>query len=375
MKIKQVELINFNSKKILKDELRIQKNLVKLEFANKKSELKKSLVEQKLKGDEKKKAFKNLKGKIEDAKKSKVLKINEITNNYQELIKKAILKEKEIIKIKQTNEEKNLRKQKVLEFKKNINQEILANKKILKNIEISADDKKTAIQNIKNLKKNRENQIDIWYQSVKLDFFENLGYKILLTLRVGKKYFLNLWDEFVANYPTFAQFMLFWLLSTGVTILQLIMLPIFKEIFNQTNLANIAFQFGQIGKNLKGDPYFMFDYPVGQIAAGGGGLSYFLAVQISLAIAQIINFFVQKSVTFKSKNNVWIAAMWYFIAYVVITLVAAAAQGLYKTPIYSFFEKAEVIADFITMLINSTISFWVFFPIMKIIFKEKTTKE
>jgi len=28
-------------------------------------------------------------------------------------------------------------------------------------------------------------------------------------------------------------------------------------------------------------------------------------------------------------------------------------------------------ADIITMLINSVISFWVFFPIMKIIFKQK----
>jgi hypothetical protein len=31
----------------------------------------------------------------------------------------------------------------------------------------------------------------------------------------------------------------------------------------------------------------------------------------------------------------------------------------------------ELIADFITMIINSAISFWVFFPIFKVIFKQK----
>ncbi len=118
-------------------------------------------------------------------------------------------------------------------------------------------------------------------------------------------------------------------------------------------------------------------YPAGQISdGGGGGLAYFLAVQITLAVAQIINFFLQRNITFKSNTSPWIAAMWYFIAYVVITFVAAAAQGFYKVPVYDFFmdslgwgSTGETVADVVTMVINSAISFWVFFPIFKIIFK------
>src|SRR5690606_5619200 len=111
----------------------------------------------------------------------------------------------------------------------------------------------------------------------------------------------------------------------------------------------------------------------------GGGLAYFLAVQITLAIAQIINFFAQRSITFKSNSNIWQAAFWYVVAYIIITIGAAAAQGFYKAPIYNLFINTwemgavgETTADVITMIINSAISFWVFFPIFKVIFKQKS---
>jgi putative flippase GtrA len=161
-------------------------------------------------------------------------------------------------------------------------------------------------------------------------------------------------------------------------------MPIFKALFGKTALIDVSFQIFQIGHNLNGSNYYMFDYASGPIAdGGGGGLAYFLAVEITLAIAQVINFFAQRKITFKANNNVWWSAMWYVIAYIGITLIAAAAQGLYKAPIYTLFMDAwgmgvtgETIADVITMIINSAISFWVFFPIFRLIFKQnKTTEE
>ena len=70
-------------------------------------------------------------------------------------------------------------------------------------------------------------------------------------------------------------------------------------------------------------------------------------------------------------------AIWYFIAWVIISIGAAALQGLYKTPIYNFCMDSlgkhlgMISADSIVMIINSTISFWIFFPILKIIFKSE----
>jgi putative flippase GtrA len=189
----------------------------------------------------------------------------------------------------------------------------------------------------------------------------------------------NLWKNFKEKHPNSAQFIVFFALSNGVTLLQLILMPALKGAFLNTSLVDMNFQILQIGRNFDGSDYYVFNYAAGSLSSGGGGgLAYFLAVQITLAIAQIINFFAQRSITFKSNSNVWRAAFWYVLAYIIISIGAAAAQGLYKAPIYNLFMNVwnmnslgETIADFITMIINSSISFWVFFPIFKVIFKNK----
>ncbi|WP_066586779.1 hypothetical protein [Cellulomonas timonensis] len=185
------------------------------------------------------------------------------------------------------------------------------------------------------------------------------------------------WGRFATARPGVAQFAVFFLLSNGITVLQLALMPLIKWVFGMTALVDTAFQIWPIGSTPDGSQYFIFDYAAGALPAGGGGLAYFLAVQITLLIAQVINFFAQRNITFKSNSSITKAAIWYTIAYVVITLIAAAAQGLYKTPIYDLFidtwglgGTGETLADFVTMIINSAISFWVFFPIFKVIFKQ-----
>ena len=192
----------------------------------------------------------------------------------------------------------------------------------------------------------------------------------------------NIWTKFKTKYPTIAEFIVFFIISNGVTVLQMIMMPVFKAIFNMTSLVTVNFQILPVGHNLDGSIYYVFDYAKGIISnGGGGGLAYFLAVEITLLIAQTINFFLQRNVTFKSNSGIVKAAVWYFIAWLIISIGASALQGLYKIPIYNFFISGvgtglgTTIADIITMLINSAISFWVFFPIMKIIFKNDDNKD
>lgn len=188
---------------------------------------------------------------------------------------------------------------------------------------------------------------------------------------------VSLWKRFEARFPSVAQFLVFFMLSNGITVLQMAVMPILKGIFEQTPLVATDFRIWPVGKNLDGSPFYVFNYPAGTImGGGGGGLAYFLAVQITIGIAQVINFFAQRNITFKSNGNPWRSALWYVIAYLFISVGAAAAQGLYKVPIYDLFMNAwgmgaagETLADFVTMIINSAISFWVFFPIFKLIFK------
>ncbi|XOQ13362.1 MAG: GtrA domain-containing protein [Shouchella clausii] len=194
---------------------------------------------------------------------------------------------------------------------------------------------------------------------------------------------LGFWSRYKEKHPNVAQFLVFFVLSNGITVLQLVLMPVFKGIFAQTSLVATSFQVLQFGQNFDGSPYYVFDYAAGALSTGGGGgLAYFLAVQLTIAIAQIINFFAQRSITFKSNSNIWKAAFWYVVAYIIITIGAAAAQGFYKAPIYNLLMNTwgmgsfgETAADAITMIINSAISFWVFFPIFKLIFKQEPEKQ
>ena len=188
------------------------------------------------------------------------------------------------------------------------------------------------------------------------------------------------WTAFEDKHTTAAQFIIFFILSNGITVLQLVLMPAFKAMFAHTSLVDTAFQFLPVGVS-NGHTVFLFDYPAGSMSVGGGGgLAYFLAVEITLLIAQVINFFAQRNVTFKSNASMGKAAFWYAIAYVVITIAAAALQVLYKDPIYAWAISTmgaggETFADVITMIINAAISFWVFFPIFKVIFKQEPVEE
>ncbi|MEK6453358.1 hypothetical protein [Caldifermentibacillus hisashii] len=193
---------------------------------------------------------------------------------------------------------------------------------------------------------------------------------------------IDIWVKYKEKHPNIAQFLVFFMLSNGVTVLQFVLMPLLKSFFGQTPLVDTNFQIMQFGHNFDGSPYYVFDYAAGSLSnGGGGGLAYFLAVQITIGIAQVINFFAQRNITFKSNSNIWKAAFWYVVAYILITIGAAAAQGFYKAPIYNLLmntwgwgSAGETTADIITMLINSAISFWVFFPIFKIIFKNESEK-
>lgn len=187
------------------------------------------------------------------------------------------------------------------------------------------------------------------------------------------------WRRFQNDHPELSKFLMFFVLSNGVTVLQLALMPVFRWGFDTfTDLVNVDFQVFPVGSDVGGGRYFMFDYAAGALPTGGGGLAYFLAVQITLLIAQVLNFFAQRNITFKSNTSPWVAAGWYALAYIVITFIAAAAQGFYKAPIYDLLMNAwgwgstgELVADVVTMIINAAISFWVFYPIFKVIFRQK----
>ena len=105
------------------------------------------------------------------------------------------------------------------------------------------------------------------------------------------------WRKFCDKYPQISEFLVFFIISNGVTVLQMILMPLIKYLFSFTDLVNTAFQVLPIGQNLDGSRYYVFDYAAGSISqGGGGGMAYFLAVEITL----FVPFFVYEAKLTKS---------------------------------------------------------------------------
>lgn len=191
-----------------------------------------------------------------------------------------------------------------------------------------------------------------------------------------------------------AEFIRYFMVGNIVTVIQFIILPVLQLIFKNTNLINTDFRFlGPIGaadkiitleNGLKVfDPYYVFNFTAGPIGSSiertlngisgqylsRGGLAYFLAMFITLVIAQILTFIMQRKVAFKSNSNLLKAIIWFVIATIIITLGQNALYGLYQPWLYGTFGDA--IGGIAASFVQALISFWVFYPIFKIIFKKE----
>ena len=62
----------------------------------------------------------------------------------------------------------------------------------------------------------------------------------------------NPWTRFRDKHPGTAQFLVFFMLSNGITVLQMIIMPVFKGLFGMTDLVNTTFQILPAGHNLTG---------------------------------------------------------------------------------------------------------------------------
>ena len=100
----------------------------------------------------------------------------------------------------------------------------------------------------------------------------------------------------------------------------------------------------------------------------GGGLGYFISYEVGSFLAQCINFPLQRKITFKSKGNPVYQAMWYFIAWVVISLVCNGLNNLWM-PIASVYVS-PAIYNLLVTFITGGVSMVIIFFVFKIIFPE-----
>lgn len=105
----------------------------------------------------------------------------------------------------------------------------------------------------------------------------------------------------------------------------------------------------------------------------GGDLGYFISYEFGSFLAQCINFPLQRNITFKSHGNPVYQAMWYFIAWILISLICNGFNNLWM-PIAAEYV-APAIYNILVTFITGGVSMIIFFFVFKIIFPEGEAKK
>lgn len=185
------------------------------------------------------------------------------------------------------------------------------------------------------------------------------------------------WNAFAGKYPKLSkwvyQIFYFWVFSMGVTVFQYLVFTFMPGILGE-GLAGTEFMWPKKELNLFGVQFTwsLLGYNVLYDATGnvviGGGLGYFISYETGSFLAQCINFPLQRNITFKSKGNPWYQAMWYFIAWVTISLICNGVNNLWM-PIAAAYV-APAVYNILVTFITGGVSMMIFFFVFKIIFPE-----
>lgn len=192
-----------------------------------------------------------------------------------------------------------------------------------------------------------------------------------------KEKWMKVWKEFEEKYPKLSkwvyQLFYFFVFSMGVTIFQYLVFMFMPHLLGK-NLAGTEFMWPQVEMKILGVKFkwSLLGYDVLRDAKGtvmiGGGLGYFISYETGSFLAQCINFPLQRNITFKSKGNPVYQAVWYFLAWIIISLICNGFNNLWM-PIAQQYV-APAIYNLLVTFITGGVSMVIFFFVFKIIFPE-----
>lgn len=185
------------------------------------------------------------------------------------------------------------------------------------------------------------------------------------------------WTKFSTRCPKLSkllyEFFMFWVFSMMVTIFQYVVMTFLPYLFG-IELAGKEFLWPGVTVSIPGYQPFKWSilgYDV-QMADGavkiGGGLGYFIAYELATFFAQVINFPLQRNITYKSKGNPYFQAMWFFIAWVLISLFCNSITSFWIGWANQVLPNA--LYSILTTIITGGVSMAVFFFVNKIIFPD-----
>lgn len=177
------------------------------------------------------------------------------------------------------------------------------------------------------------------------------------------RWWLGVWYGFAEEHPKAASLLykvfFFIVFSEGVTIWQYIVMTFLPYAFGYD--PNNYTAWGWAPFSILGVPCTIF--------GDAKGLGYFIAYEIAVFTAQCINFPLQRNITYKSKGNPYWQGMWYFIGWLVISVLMNLVWG-----VCNCFFIAWGLPDLLIMLaktiLTGGVSMVVFFFIFIIIFPD-----
>lgn len=190
------------------------------------------------------------------------------------------------------------------------------------------------------------------------------------------------WNHFEKQHEKLSkwiyQIACFFAFSMGVTLFQYLVFTFMPGMLG-IGLAGTEFMWPQKEVSILGVDFTwsLVGYNVLRDSAGaeiiGGGLGYFISYETGSFLAQCINFPLQRNITFKSKGNLVYQAMWYFIAWVLISLICNGFNNLWM-PVAAAYV-APAVYNILVTFVTGGVSMVIFFFVFKIIFPEGESKK
>ncbi|SHI76235.1 hypothetical protein SAMN02745229_03589 [Butyrivibrio fibrisolvens DSM 3071] len=183
---------------------------------------------------------------------------------------------------------------------------------------------------------------------------------------------MNFWNSFADKHPVAAKWIreggLFVIVSNLITVFKYFILQFLPKAFSF--MPETDYGWPGIPVNLFG---IEFLWNIIGYDQASGGMRYFWAYMVAMVIGECINFPIQRSFVFRSKGNIYFQAMWYVIAFIIITCIVNSINCVWVA------VAGHFVPDFVynigTVVLNGGISMVIFFFVNKIIFPEGEAKK
>lgn len=176
---------------------------------------------------------------------------------------------------------------------------------------------------------------------------------------------MKAWTRFAADHPEAARWVreggLFVIVSNLITVFKYLLLQFLPAAFK--GLPMVDFGWPGVPVTLFGET---FKWNILGYDVAHGGLPYFCAYMVAMAVGEIINFPLQRNVVFRSKGKLLYQILWYCAAFFVITCIVNSINCVWVA------VAGKFVPDFIynigTTVLNGGVSMVIFFFVNKIIF-------